>query len=140
MRKTKKDLKESSFLIYFVVQKGPDTFCPVGNRLDVDKVKLPATIWVTVDGKERQRSSTSNMIWNVDELIAECSTLFTLEPVNQSKKRATCLSFLKIGLKGDLILTGTPEGVGPILPGQKIRAGIEGVCEHEWNVVAESSL
>ena len=102
--------------------KGPDTFCPVGPRLSAAQLgSLPVTLWLTVDGKERQRSSTADMIWGIDELIAECSTLFTLK-------------------EGDLILTGTPEGVGPVLPGQTIRAGIQGVCEYQWKVIAESKL
>ncbi len=101
--------------------KGCDTFCPLGPKLRVEEVKVPATLWLTVDGKEKQRGSTADMIWNVAELIAECSSLFTLN-------------------EGDLILSGTPEGVGPVLPGQIIRAGIEGVCETEWHVIAESKL
>lgn len=55
------------------------------------------------------------MIWDVPALIAEISTLFTLG-------------------EGDLILTGTPEGVGPVRAGQRIVAGIEGVGEWSWPV------
>jgi acylpyruvate hydrolase len=99
--------------------KGPDTFCPVSET--IGSVKLPATMWLEVDGKQRQRGSTADMIWDIPELIAECSSLFTLNA-------------------GDLILTGTPEGVGPVLAGQVIRAGIEGVVTTEWHVVAQSKL
>lgn len=97
--------------------KGVDTFCPVGPFIAKDSLQLPATIWCTVDGKPRQRGSTANMIWNVPQLVAEISQLFTLE-------------------EGDLILTGTPEGVGPVLPGQKIAVGIEGHGQCEWNIQA----
>jgi acylpyruvate hydrolase len=99
--------------------KGPDTFCPVGSFIARDALALPATVWCTVDGAERQRGSTSNMIWSVPELIEDISNIFTLEP-------------------GDLILTGTPEGVGPVLPGQTIVAGIEGHGQYEWKIVAAS--
>ncbi len=101
--------------------KGCDTFCPVSRRFDAQQVKLPATLYLSVNGQEKQRGSTADMIWNIPELIAECSSLFTLN-------------------EGDLILSGTPEGVGPVLPGQVIRAGIVGVCDTEWHVTATSKL
>lgn len=102
--------------------KGPDTFCPVGEFISAERFpRGPVTLWLTVDGKEKQRGSTADMIWNVDQLIEEVSSLFTLEP-------------------GDLILTGTPEGVGPVLPGQTIAAGIEGVCSYSWKAVAASKM
>lgn len=65
-------------------------------------------IVLTVNGVERQRSVLSAMIWSVPEIIAELSTLYTLQP-------------------GDLIFTGTPAGVGPVSPGDLIVCSIDGL-------------
>ncbi len=73
---------------------------------------MPAPIprWSTssleVDGQVRQNSDIANLIWSVNEVIANLSTLFTLQP-------------------GDLIFTGTPEGVGAVKAGQTIKVSIE---------------
>ena len=67
-------------------------------------------IWADVDDKRRQESDISALIWNGAEIVAHLSTWFGLEP-------------------GDLIFTGTPAGVGPVLPGQKLVGGIEGLGE-----------
>lgn len=65
-------------------------------------------IWLSVNGRERQRSDLSNLSWPVPELIAMLSRSVTLMP-------------------GDLVFTGTPAGVDTLQPGDEIRAGIEGV-------------
>lgn len=65
-------------------------------------------IWLKVDGDERQKSTLSELIWSVPEVIANLSTLFTLKP-------------------GDLIYTGTPEGVGKVERGQTLTGGIDGL-------------
>ena len=65
-------------------------------------------IWLTVNGVERQSGDLADMIWNVPGIIAELSTYFELRP-------------------GDLIYTGTPAGVGPVLPGDVVVAGIDGL-------------
>jgi fumarylpyruvate hydrolase len=65
-------------------------------------------IWLAVNGRQRQESDIAEMIWAVPEVIAELSTLFTLEP-------------------GDLVFTGTPSGVGALEPGDRIEGGIEGL-------------
>ncbi len=67
-------------------------------------------IWLKVNGELRQDSDLGQMIWSVPEAIAELSTYFTLQP-------------------GDLLFTGTPEGVGPLQPGDRIKGGIAGVDE-----------
>jgi len=67
-----------------------------------------AAIWLTVNGQERQRSDISKLIWSVAETIAYLSQYFRLEP-------------------GDLIYTGTPEGVGPVKPGDVLHGGVEGL-------------
>ncbi|WP_040503125.1 fumarylacetoacetate hydrolase family protein [Herbaspirillum lusitanum] len=65
-------------------------------------------ISLQVDGKTVQSSDIANLIWSVNETIANLSTLFSLEP-------------------GDLIMTGTPEGVGPVSPGQILTGHIAGL-------------
>lgn len=67
-------------------------------------------IWLTVDGAERQRSDINKLIWSVAETVAYLSTLFKLEP-------------------GDLIFTGTPEGVGAVERSQQMRVGVEGLAD-----------
>ncbi|KQQ32024.1 fumarylacetoacetate hydrolase [Duganella sp. Leaf126] len=70
-----------------------------------------AAIELKVDGVTRQTSSIDDLIWSIDEVIANLSTLFTLAP-------------------GDLIFSGTPEGVGAVVPGQVLVgtvAGIDGI-------------
>nr|ABW22837.1 fumarylpyruvate hydrolase [Burkholderia sp. NCIMB 10467] len=69
-----------------------------------------AAISLTVDGETKQSSNISHLIWSVDEVIANLSTLFTLEP-------------------GDLVFTGTPEGVGPVVSGQTMVGAIDGFPE-----------
>lgn len=77
-------------------------------------------IWVDVDGRRRQQSDISALIWNVAEVVAHLSTWFGLQP-------------------GDLIFTGTPAGVGPVLHGQKLVGGIEGLGELRVDVVPRRS-
>jgi fumarylpyruvate hydrolase len=67
-------------------------------------------IWLTVNGQPKQKSDIADMIWPVPEIVAHLSRYFRLEP-------------------GDLIYTGTPEGVGPVKPGDVIRAGVDGLGE-----------
>lgn len=93
------------------VAKGYDTFCPVSSFVEKEKVDLStARLWLKVDGETKQDGRTCDMIFSVPYLISYISSIMTLET-------------------GDLILTGTPEGVGPVVPGQIITAGIEGVTE-----------
>jgi fumarylpyruvate hydrolase len=65
-------------------------------------------IWLKVNGTDRQRANIAEMTWKVPEIIAELSTLFELAP-------------------GDLIFTGTPAGVGPLVRGDVVEAGIDGL-------------
>ncbi|MCK6435099.1 MAG: fumarylacetoacetate hydrolase family protein, partial [Aquabacterium sp.] len=67
-------------------------------------------IALQVNGQVRQRSDVARLIWSIPELIADLSTYYHLQP-------------------GDLIYTGTPEGVGPVRPGDSIDGHIEGVGE-----------
>ncbi len=100
------------------VAKGYDTFCPVSSFIEKDKIVLDdCRLWLKVDGETKQDGSTKNMIYSVPFLISYISGIFTLEP-------------------GDVIITGTPEGVGPVKPGQTLTAGIEGVLEMTFPVVS----
>jgi fumarylpyruvate hydrolase len=73
-------------------------------------------IWVQVDGQDRQRSDIAKLIWSVPEVIANLSTFFELQP-------------------GDIIFTGTPEGVGPVQRGQTMSGGIDGLGQLRVKVV-----
>jgi len=73
-------------------------------------------ISATVNGQSRQDALVSDMIWNVAEIIAQASKLWALAP-------------------GDLIFTGTPEGVGPIARGDQVEGAVEGVGELSFRVV-----
>jgi len=67
-------------------------------------------LMMSVNGQVRQKSDLSKLIWNIPELIADLSKFYHLQP-------------------GDLIFTGTPEGVGPLQPGDGIEGWVEGVGE-----------
>jgi fumarylpyruvate hydrolase len=69
-----------------------------------------ATIWVQVNGSDRQRSNVSKLIWNVAETIEHLSAAWELQP-------------------GDLIYTGTPEGVAAVVSGDTMVGGIDGLGE-----------
>lgn len=92
------------------VAKGFDTFAPLGGLAPAHAVGDPQslTLRLTVDGETRQEGSTSDMIFSVAELIAHCSRIFTLQP-------------------GDLLYTGTPEGVGPVVAGALLEATATGL-------------
>ena len=72
-------------------------------------------IWLEVDGELRQRGEMADMIWAVAETIAILSKSWELKP-------------------GDLIFTGTPEGVGAVQPGQRLTGGVDGVGEIEITI------
>jgi len=97
--------------------KGFDTFCPIGDFIPKDKIPEPQNIelWLKVDGVIKQKGNTNQMIFKITQLIEYISNIMTLEV-------------------GDLILTGTPSGVGPVLPGQVVEAGITGLYEMKFPV------
>src|SRR3954469_18091805 len=93
--------------------KGFDSFCPLGPWIETDLGGLglnPADLAVssTVDGELRQQGRTSQLIFDVPTLISYISQVMTLLP-------------------GDVVLTGTPAGVGPIRPGQVVECTVEGL-------------
>ena len=98
------------------VAKGYDTFCPVSSFIGKESIALDNTrLWLKVDGELKQDGNTKDMVFSVPYLISYISQIFSLEV-------------------GDVILTGTPEGVGPVKPGQVITAGIEGLVEMTFPV------
>ncbi len=92
------------------IAKGFDTACPLSDFVPADMVDNPQQLQIklTVNGDLRQDGSTSLMIHSVARIVSHISTIFTLEP-------------------GDIILTGTPAGVGPLVPGDRVCAEISGV-------------
>ena len=107
----------------WTVAKGFDTFGPIGPRV-VDKRELDVNdleIGLKVNGEVRQLSRTSKMIFKIDEIIEYVSSIMTLE-------------------KGDIIATGTPEGVGPLRHGDFVEAWIEGIGVLKEKVLAERSI
>jgi 2-keto-4-pentenoate hydratase/2-oxohepta-3-ene-1,7-dioic acid hydratase in catechol pathway len=88
--------------------KGFDTFCPVGEAVPASRVD-PATLSVLtrVNGEERQRGRVDQMVFSIPFLLAHVSGIMTLEP-------------------GDLLITGTPEGVGPLAPGDVVEVELPG--------------
>lgn len=90
------------------LSKGYDTFAPLGPCLvTVDEIKNPAdlTITVTVNGEVRQQANTSLMIFSIPKLISYLSDQFALEP-------------------GDVIITGSPSGIGPLVAGDVVEVTI----------------
>ncbi|NOX21640.1 MAG: fumarylacetoacetate hydrolase family protein [Actinobacteria bacterium] len=89
--------------------KGFDTFCPLGPAIDTDiDPQEGLSIISRVNGEIRQSGSTADMVFGVGHLVSYISNIMTLLP-------------------GDVILTGTPEGVGSVNPGDKIEVQIEGI-------------
>jgi fumarylpyruvate hydrolase len=99
------------------MSKGFDASAQIGAITSADRFGEPGaqSIWLTVNGEQRQRSQLSQMIWSVPEIIALLSEYVSLQP-------------------GDLIYTGTPDGVGPLQRGDQVRAGIDGLEELEFRI------
>lgn len=92
----------------WTIAKGYDGFCPCSNELPATEVDpRDAELELRVDGTVRQQGNTKQMVWTIPDLLAYISNIMTLEP-------------------GDLVLTGTPEGVGPLAPGQVVEASLDG--------------
>ncbi len=96
----------------WVTAKGFDQSAPVSALHTVADTGHPASgrIWLSVNDEIRQQGDLNELIWTVAEAITELSTLFSLSP-------------------GDLIFTGTPAGVGPVVAGDQITGGIDGIDE-----------
>jgi 2-keto-4-pentenoate hydratase/2-oxohepta-3-ene-1,7-dioic acid hydratase in catechol pathway len=88
--------------------KGMDTFCPLGPWIETDLDTSAVAVRCRIDGEVRQDGSTADMVHGVGALVEYVSGAFTLLP-------------------GDVILTGTPAGVGPVEAGQRVEVEVEGV-------------
>ena len=103
---TARDLQKSD--VQFTRAKGFDTFCPVGELGPVPDDLASLSIRTLVNGKIRQDGRAADMVFDIPALVAYISGIMTLEP-------------------GDLVLTGTPEGVGTLAPGDVVEVEIAGV-------------
>ena len=88
--------------------KSFDTFCPLGPGIVKDLDPNSLAIELTVDGEVKQKSNTNQLIFKVDEVVSYVSKMMTLLP-------------------GDVIITGTPFGVGPVEKGNTMTVTIEGI-------------
>jgi 2-keto-4-pentenoate hydratase/2-oxohepta-3-ene-1,7-dioic acid hydratase in catechol pathway len=92
----------------FARAKGFDSFAPVGPHVVTGLNPAKLSVGCDVNRKVRQHGNTADMVFSVPELIAFISQVMTLEP-------------------GDLIFTGTPAGVAPLVPGDRVTITVEGV-------------
>jgi 2-keto-4-pentenoate hydratase/2-oxohepta-3-ene-1,7-dioic acid hydratase in catechol pathway len=99
--------------------KGFDTFAPIGPVVDTDVDASDLGIQLRLNGEVKQKSRTSQLIFNVPRLISDLSQFMTLQP-------------------GDVILTGTTSGVGPVKPGDRVEVDIEGIGVLSNPVVGDS--
>jgi 2-keto-4-pentenoate hydratase/2-oxohepta-3-ene-1,7-dioic acid hydratase in catechol pathway len=98
--------------------KGFDTFCPVGEpKAGITRFE-DLTVVTRVNGSERQRGKCSDMAFSIPTILSYISQVMTLEP-------------------GDLVLTGTPAGVGALRPGDEVEVEIVGVSKVKNPVVAQ---
>lgn len=110
------------------IAKGCDTFLPYSTLVPADAIPLDkdtgvadVNLYLDVNGERRQSGSTKDMIWTVPELIEHVSSYVTLE-------------------EWDLLLTGTPEGVGELNHGDVVTAGIQGIVDLKFDVVRKAEL
>jgi 2-keto-4-pentenoate hydratase/2-oxohepta-3-ene-1,7-dioic acid hydratase in catechol pathway len=100
--------------------KGFDTFCPVGTMVPLSDINLDELgVTTRVNGEVRQESPVSDMVFDIPTLIAHVTQVMTLEP-------------------GDLIATGTPDGIGPLAPGDTVEVEVAGVGKVSNPVVADA--
>ncbi|MFQ5343315.1 MAG: fumarylacetoacetate hydrolase family protein [Anaerolineae bacterium] len=92
----------------WVRAKGFDTFCVLGPWVETNLDPGNLSVVTRVNGEVRQNGNTAQMAWDVALLVATASSVMTLQP-------------------GDVIMTGTPAGVGPIYPGDTVEVEIEGI-------------
>jgi 2-keto-4-pentenoate hydratase/2-oxohepta-3-ene-1,7-dioic acid hydratase in catechol pathway len=88
--------------------KGFDSFCPLGPWIETDLDVDDLAVRTTLNGDVRQDARTADLIFDVPTLVAYASSFMTLLP-------------------GDVLLTGTPGGVGPMRPGDEVSVTIEGI-------------
>lgn len=94
-----------------------DTFCPISDIISTQEIPDPSNVnlWLKVNGEQRQAANTKDLVFSVSKLISFSSKVMKLEP-------------------GDLLLTGTPAGVGTVSSGDIIECGFEGVKSMKFKV------
>jgi len=105
----------------WLIGKGFDTACPVSRFICKDEIPDPNCIQLccTVNGKQRQSGNTKDFIFTIPKLVAYISQFITLEP-------------------NDVVLTGTPPGMGPVKPGDVIEGGVKDVAIIKFDVKCRS--
>jgi len=99
--------------------KGFDTFCPVGDVVPVGDVRLEdLAVTTRVNGEVRQEGAVSDLVFSIPVILAYITRAMTLEP-------------------GDIVATGTPDGVGPLQPGDRVEIEVAGVGTVSNPVVAD---
>lgn len=90
------------------IAKGFDTFLPVSNIIPKSAIPDPhkVELYLTVNGESKQADSTDLMLFQIPRILSDISKVMTLE-------------------KGDVVLTGTPKGVGSVRPGDVMKAGVK---------------
>lgn len=101
----------------WTLAKGFDTSCPIGSFIPKELIGDPhdVNLWLKINEQIKQNGNTKDMHFTIPVLINYISGYFTLEP-------------------GDVILTGTPAGVGPVKSGDVIEAGIDGITKFTFKV------
>ena len=112
---TARDLQKSDS--QWTRAKGFDTFCPVGDAVSTSIPYDELTVITRVNGEEKQRGTGAQMVFSIPAILSFISNIMTLEP-------------------GDLVLTGTPAGVGPLAPGDEVEVEVVGVSKVTNRVAA----
>jgi fumarylpyruvate hydrolase len=99
--------------------KGFEHSAPISTIAPAADIGYPSRgrIWLEVNGESRQDGDIADMIWGVPEILAELATWFEIQA-------------------GDLVFTGTPAGVGPLLPGDRVHGGVDGIGQLELTMAA----
>lgn len=107
----------------WTLAKAFDTSCPISDFIPKERIPDPSAVelWLKVNSVTRQTGSTAQMIFSVPYLISYISGIMALE-------------------EGDLILTGTPKGVGPVREHDELQAGIEGIISMTFKVSRRASV
>lgn len=89
------------------IAKGFDTFLPISKTIPKSKIPDPHNIelWLKVNGETKQQDSTNLFLFTIPRVLSDISKVMTLEA-------------------GDIVITGTPKGVGPVVPGDVLTGGI----------------
>jgi 2-keto-4-pentenoate hydratase/2-oxohepta-3-ene-1,7-dioic acid hydratase in catechol pathway len=113
---TARDLQKKD--VQFTRGKGFDTFCPLGPVIETELNVAATTVEAFVNGQRRQLGRVTDLLFSVDAIIGWISRVMTLEP-------------------GDVVATGTPPGVGPLVAGDVVEVVVSGVGTLRNPVVAE---